>query len=112
MAPPRSPLPSLRTSPANAAISARLPYLMATSRFAHFLKVMGRDWVGRFMEASDVEYRMNRWINNYVNANEAGGQEMKARFPPSTTDPLFRFAESHAARAVSSAWHCRRSSAP
>src|SRR6202011_3911940 len=66
---------------ANAAISARLPYLMATSRFAHFLKVMGRDWVGRFMEASDVEYRMNRWINNYVNSNEAGGQEMKARFP-------------------------------
>jgi type VI secretion system protein ImpC len=65
----------------NAAISARLPYLMATSRFAHFLKVMGRDWVGSFMEASNVEYKMNRWINNYVNSNEAGGQEMKARFP-------------------------------
>jgi type VI secretion system protein ImpC len=66
---------------ANAAISARLPYLMATSRFAHYLKVMARDWIGSFMEAPDVERRMNRWINNYVNSNESGGQEMKARFP-------------------------------
>jgi type VI secretion system protein ImpC len=66
---------------ANAAISARLPYLMATSRFAHYLKVMGRDKIGSFMEAPDVERWLNRWINNYVNSNEAGGQEMKARFP-------------------------------
>jgi type VI secretion system protein ImpC len=66
---------------ANAAISARLPYLMATSRFAHYLKVMARDWIGSFMEASDCERRLNRWINNYVNSNESGGQEMKARFP-------------------------------
>ena len=40
---------------ANAAISARLPYIMATSRFAHYLKVMARDKIGSFMEASDVE---------------------------------------------------------
>ena len=66
---------------ANAAISARLPYLMATSRFAHYLKVMARDKVGSFMEASDVESWLNRWINNYVNSNESAGQEMKARFP-------------------------------
>jgi type VI secretion system protein ImpC len=66
---------------ANAAISARLPYIMATSRFAHYLKVMARDWIGSFLEAPDLEYRMNRWINNYVNSNESGGQEMKARFP-------------------------------
>jgi type VI secretion system protein ImpC len=66
---------------ANAAISARLPYLMATSRFAHYLKVMARDWIGSFMEASDCERRLNRWILNYVNSNESAGQEMKARFP-------------------------------
>src|ERR1700712_4413050 len=39
---------------ANAAISARLPYLMATSRFAHYLKVMARDKIGSLMEASDT----------------------------------------------------------
>ena len=66
---------------ANAAISARLPYIMATSRFAHYLKVMARDKIGSFMEASDVESLLNRWIQNYVNSNENAGQEMKARFP-------------------------------
>ena len=66
---------------ANAAISARLPYIMASSRFAHFLKIMGRDKIGSFMEAEDCESWLNRWINNYVNANPAAGAESKARFP-------------------------------
>jgi type VI secretion system protein ImpC len=66
---------------ANAAISSRLPYIMASSRFAHYLKVMARDKIGSFMEAGDVERWLNRWITNYVNSNENAGQEMKARFP-------------------------------
>ncbi|MCO6051756.1 type VI secretion system contractile sheath large subunit [Mesorhizobium sp. RP14(2022)] len=66
---------------ANAAISARLPYIMATSRFAHYLKVMGRDKIGSFMEAKDVENWLNRWIAGYVNANEDAGEEMRAKFP-------------------------------
>jgi type VI secretion system protein ImpC len=66
---------------ANAAISSRLPYLLATSRFAHFLKVMARDWVGSFMEASDCENKLDRWIKNYVNANEGASADTKARYP-------------------------------
>jgi type VI secretion system protein ImpC len=66
---------------ANAAISARLPYIMATGRFAHYLKVMARDKIGSFMEASNVEMWLNRWIQNYVNPNENAGQDMKSRFP-------------------------------
>ena len=66
---------------ANAAISARLPYMMATSRFAHFLKVMARDKIGSFMEASDCEAWLNRWIMNYVNSNPSAGPEMKAKYP-------------------------------
>jgi len=66
---------------ANAAVSARLPYIMATSRFAHYLKVMGRDKVGSFMEAEDCERWLNRWISGYVNANEGAGEEMRAKFP-------------------------------
>ncbi len=66
---------------ANAAISARLPYIMATARIAHFLKVMARDKVGSFMEAADAEEWLNRWIANYVNATPGASAEMKARFP-------------------------------
>jgi type VI secretion system protein ImpC len=66
---------------ANAAISARLPYIMASSRFAHYLKVMARDKVGSLFEASDCEVWLNRWIGNYVNGNENAGAEMKAKYP-------------------------------
>ena len=66
---------------ANAAISARLPYIMATGRFAHYLKVMARDKIGSFMEPSDCEAWLNRWINNYVNSNEKSGAESKAEKP-------------------------------
>jgi type VI secretion system protein ImpC len=66
---------------ANAAISARLPYIMASGRFAHYLKVIARDKIGSFMEATDCENWLNRWIMNYVNPNEQAGQETKARFP-------------------------------
>jgi len=66
---------------ANAAISARLPYIMATSRVAHFLKVMARDKVGSFLEASEAEEWLNDWIMNYVNSNPDAGPESKAKYP-------------------------------
>ncbi|MEM1141392.1 MAG: type VI secretion system contractile sheath large subunit [Pseudomonadota bacterium] len=66
---------------ANAAISARLPYMMATSRIAHYLKVMARDKIGSFLEAQDAEEMLNRWINNYVNVADNAGPELKAKFP-------------------------------
>ncbi|MDH5355278.1 MAG: type VI secretion system contractile sheath large subunit [Gammaproteobacteria bacterium] len=66
---------------ANSEISARLPYIMATSRIAHFLKVMARDKIGSFMEAGEAEEWLNRWISGYVNASPGASAEMKARFP-------------------------------
>ncbi|MCQ8278636.1 type VI secretion system contractile sheath large subunit [Acetobacteraceae bacterium KSS8] len=66
---------------ANAAISARLSYIMATSRFAHYLKVMARDKIGSFMEVDDCERWLNNWVRRYTNSNEAAGPESKAKFP-------------------------------
>lgn len=66
---------------ANAEISARLPYILAVSRIAHYLKVMARDKIGSFMEVEDMETDLNRWIQQYVNSNEKGSQAMKAKFP-------------------------------
>ena len=65
----------------NAAISARLPYVMATSRIAHYLKVMARDKIGSFMERSDCEKWLNTWIHNYVLADPHGSELDKARLP-------------------------------
>ena len=55
--------------------------MMATSRFAHYLKVIARDKIGAFMERSDVENWLDRWIHNYVCADSNPSQEQKARLP-------------------------------
>jgi type VI secretion system protein ImpC len=65
----------------NAAISARLPYLLAASRFAHYLKVMCRDKVGTFQTKDTLTLYLNRWIMGYVLALDDAGQDVKAKFP-------------------------------
>lgn len=65
----------------NAKISARLPYILAASRIAHYLKVIARDKIGSFMERTDCEDWLNDWIHNYVLADEKPDQEMKAKYP-------------------------------
>eukprot|EP01037_Dinobryon_pediforme_P021286 gene21286-22113_t len=67
---------------ANANLSARLPYLFASSRFAHYLKCIVRDKVGAFKEREDMQRWLNEWIMNYVDADPANSsQETKARRP-------------------------------
>lgn len=66
---------------ANAAISARLPYIMAASRISHFLKCIARDKIGSFMERQDMEDFLKRWIANYVLDDPKPSPEMKARYP-------------------------------
>lgn len=64
----------------NAAISARLPYIMASSRIAHYLKVMGRDNIGSNMEAADIQKQMSEWIAMYTNSGAMGNEE-RAKTP-------------------------------
>lgn len=66
---------------ANAEISARLPYIMAMSRFTHYLKVIGRDKIGSFAEGRDVASLLNSWIQRFVIGNPNPSPEQKARFP-------------------------------
>jgi type VI secretion system protein ImpC len=65
---------------ANANLSARLPYLMATCRFAHYLKCMVRDKIGSFKEREDMETWLNKWISQYC-CDSKSAEEVKARFP-------------------------------
>jgi type VI secretion system protein ImpC len=66
---------------ANARLSAQLPYLMAVSRFAHYLKAMMRDKIGSFMSRADAEIFLNRWITRYVVPDDTASPSMKARCP-------------------------------
>ncbi|MEM1432625.1 MAG: type VI secretion system contractile sheath large subunit [Pseudomonadota bacterium] len=67
---------------ANAELSARLPYMFAMSRFAHFLKCIVRDKIGSFKERADMEVWLNNWITQYVETNPATATDAdKARRP-------------------------------
>ena len=67
---------------ANAALAARLPYLFASCRFAHYLKCIVRDKIGSFKEREDMQRWLQSWILNYVDGDPANStEETKARKP-------------------------------
>ncbi|MES2670080.1 MAG: type VI secretion system contractile sheath large subunit [Pseudomonadota bacterium] len=66
---------------ANAALSSRLPYIMAASRFAHYIKVIVRDKVGGFLTRGNVEAFLNSWISQYVLLDDNASQDVKSAFP-------------------------------
>jgi type VI secretion system protein ImpC len=72
---------------ANANLSARLPYLFATCRFAHYLKVMVRDKIGSFKERADMQRYLHDWIQQYVDGDPAHSSEStKAKRPLSAAE--------------------------
>ncbi len=72
---------------ANANLSARLPYLFATCRFAHYLKCIVRDKVGSFKERDDLQKWLQKWIMQYVDGDPGNSTEStKARKPLSAAE--------------------------
>jgi type VI secretion system protein ImpC len=66
---------------ANANLAARLPYLFATCRFAHYLKSIVRAKIGSFKERTDMERWLNNWIMQYVEADPDATEVAKAKRP-------------------------------
>lgn len=66
---------------ANARLSCSLHYILAASRFAHYIKVIMRDKVGSFQSRENVEKFLNSWISNYVLLNDDASQTAKASYP-------------------------------
>ncbi len=67
---------------ANANLAARLPYLFACNRFAHYLKCIVRDKVGSFKERAEMQRWLNKWITNYVDGDPVNSsEETKSRKP-------------------------------
>jgi type VI secretion system protein ImpC len=66
---------------ANAAISAQLPYIFAVSRFAHYLKVMMRDYIGSYKTKGELQKMLQNWIGEYVLKSEGAPEDAKAKKP-------------------------------
>jgi type VI secretion system protein ImpC len=66
---------------ANAKLSSQLQYILAASRFAHYVKAIMREKIGSFMTRQNAEDYLNRWIKGYVLLDDNAGQELKSKFP-------------------------------
>ena len=81
---------------ANANLAARLPYLFATCRFAHYLKCIVRDKIGSFKEKDDMQIWLNKWIVQYVDGDPANSSEAtKARKPLAAAEVVVEEDESN-----------------
>jgi type VI secretion system protein ImpD/type VI secretion system protein ImpC len=76
----RPPRMTSEVANANQRLSAQLNSVLCVSRFAHVVKLMGRDMVGSFASASEVELRLQQWLNRHV-SGLAGGGDVAARYP-------------------------------
>ncbi len=65
----------------NAKLSAQFNTMVCVSRFAHYVKVMGRDMVGAFLPAETIQQRLSHWLLHYTNANLGAGADSMARYP-------------------------------
>jgi type VI secretion system protein ImpC len=67
---------------ANAVMSARLPYLFACCRFAHYLKCLVRDKVGGSKSRAQLQEWLTSWLQNYVDYSpNTSSQEWKSSHP-------------------------------
>lgn len=76
----RPPKMTTQVADANQRLSSQLNSVLCVSRFAHIVKLMGRDMVGAFMSADDVESRLQQWLNKHI-SGLIGGNEVAARYP-------------------------------
>ena len=66
---------------ANARLSAQMPYILAVSRFAHYMKAIMRDKIGGFMTRLECEKFLNQWLMQYVTLDDNAGPATKAQYP-------------------------------
>jgi type VI secretion system protein ImpD len=65
----------------NERLGAMLNYILCVSRFAHYIKIIGREWIGAFHSADECERRLQRWLNGFTSAGDDLSFETKARYP-------------------------------
>jgi type VI secretion system ImpC/EvpB family protein len=66
---------------ANARLSTQFNAMLCASRFAHAIKLRGREMVGSFRTADEIERQLHEWLQGYVNSNLAGSGDARARYP-------------------------------
>jgi type VI secretion system ImpC/EvpB family protein len=77
----RPPRMTTEIADANQRLSAQFNAVLCVSRFAHCVKLMGRDMVGAFRTAEEIQGQLQRWLLNFTSASASAGGETGARYP-------------------------------
>lgn len=78
--PPRMSGEAAVAANANQRLSAQFNAMLCVSRFAHCVKLMGRDMVGSFKTADDIQRRLQKWLQGFTNISGSAGDQ-GARYP-------------------------------
>ncbi len=73
--------PTGAAATANARLSSQFHSMLCVSRFAHYVKLMGRDMVGSLKTPEEIEQKLQAWLNRYVDASRGSGPEARAKRP-------------------------------
>jgi len=66
---------------ANARLSAQFNSMICVSRFAHYVKVMGRDMVGSFQTAEEIQKKLQNWLMKFASSVTSPGPDTMAKYP-------------------------------
>lgn len=81
LTPQRSGGPTATIADANARLSSQINSILCASRFAHHLKMKGRQMVGSFKTADEIQRTLQQWLTTYINGNLNSTGDTRARFP-------------------------------
>lgn len=65
----------------NARLSSMLHYMLCVGRFAHYVKILGREKVGSFSDPEDCQIYLNNWLQQYVSYDADAADDVKSRYP-------------------------------
>jgi type VI secretion system protein ImpC len=80
----KPPTYDLINASASVRASVQLPFVLAVSRFAHYLKAMMRDKIGSYMTRAECERYLNAWITQYVTSDDDAPPGTRAKLPLKT----------------------------
>lgn len=69
------------TAKLNEQLGAMLNYILCVGRFAHYIKVIAREWIGSYKSAAECEGRLTRWLAGYCTTGDDMTYELRARYP-------------------------------
>jgi type VI secretion system protein ImpD/type VI secretion system protein ImpC len=73
--------PTAAAANANARLSTQINTLLCVSRFAHYVKMLGRSMVGSFRTGDEIERQLQSWLSGFVNSNVSSGSDARAKYP-------------------------------